>query len=391
MKQGQEKKFQPGNVLTISISHLVHDIYSSFLAPILPLLIAKFELSLFWAGSLSVIGRLPSLLNPIVGILADKLSVRYFIIIAPSITAVTMSLLGVAPGYGGLAILCFIMGVSATLFHVPGPVMIKQVAGDRVGKGMSFYMLGGELARTLGPMVILGAVSLWGLEGSYRLIPFGIMASLALYYRVRNIKICDDFKKNEPSPQAGLKETINRYLLFFIMLVGIIFSRALMKAVLTTFLPTYLHLVKGESLWISGISLSILQSAGALGTFFCGSISDKIGRKTTLLIISAASPVLVLIFLLVKGLYIIPLLVLSGFSIIGSTPVLLALVQDLNSDRPAFMNSIFMTISFFLTAVATMMVGFLGDHIGLESTFWLSAFLGFGSLPFILKLKSGKE
>lgn len=388
MTSNQGKKFQLGNVLTISISHLIHDIYSSFLAPILPLLIEKFGLSLFWAGFLSVIGRLPSLLNPLVGILADKLSVRYFIIIAPSITAVSMSLLGVAPSYVVLAILCFIMGTSSTLFHVPAPVMIKQVAGTRMGKGMSFYMLGGELARTLGPMVILGAVSLWGLAGSYRVIPFGIMASLLLYFRVRNIKISTDVKKNET--RTGLKTTLRKYLPFFILLIGITLPRAFMKSALTTFLPTYLHLFKGESLWVSGISLSILQSAGALGTFFCGSISDKIGRKTTLLIISSASPVLMLIFLMVKGLYIIPLLVFMGFSIIGSTPVLLALVQDMNSDRPAFMNSIFMTISFLLTAVATMIVGVMGDTIGLEQTFWISAFLGFGSLPFILKLKGRK-
>jgi FSR family fosmidomycin resistance protein-like MFS transporter len=67
------------------------------------------------------------------------------------------------------------------------------------------------------------------------------------------------------------------------------------------------------------------------------------------------------------------------------------LVQDVNSERPAFMNSIFMTISFLLTAVATMIVGIMGDHIGLERTFWISAFIGFGSLPFILKLKSKKD
>jgi len=389
MNSSQEKKFQLGNVLTISISHLIHDIYSSFLAPILPLLIAKFGLSLFWAGFLSVISRLPSMLNPLIGILADKLSVRYFIIISPSITAVSMSLLGAAPSYIVLAILCFIMGVSSTVFHVPAPVMVKQVSGTRVGKGMSFYMLGGELARTLGPMVILGAISLWGLEGSYRLFPFGILASLVLYFRVRNIKISDDFEKNET--RTGLKTTFARYLPFFIILIGITFPRAFMKSALTTFLPTYLNLFKGESLWISVISLSIVQSAGAFGTFFCGSISDKIGRKAALLIISSASPVLMLMFLLVKGLYIIPLLVLIGFSIIGSTPVLLALVQDMKSDRPAFMNSIFMTISFLLTAVATMIVGLIGDYIGLERTFWISAFIGFGSLPFILKLKSKKN
>ena len=165
-------QFQTSNVLTISIAHLVHDIYSSFLAPILPLLIEKLGISYSLAGLLSVLQRIPSLLNPIIGLIADKVSVRYFLVIAPALTATVMSLLGVTTHYTVLAILLFIMGLSAALFHVPGPVMIKHVSGDRIGKGMSFYMLGGELARTLGPLIILAAVSLWGLEGTYKLIPF---------------------------------------------------------------------------------------------------------------------------------------------------------------------------------------------------------------------------
>lgn len=381
-----KKKFQLGNVIIISITHLVHDIYSSFLAPILPLLISKFQLSLSLAGFLSVIGRLPSLLNPLVGILADRISVRYFIIISPSITAVSMSLLGAAPSYVLLAILCFIMGVSATLFHVPAPVMIKHVAGDRVGKGMSFYMLGGELARTIGPMVILGAVSLWELEGSYRLIPFGIMASLVLYLRVRNIKISEDFKKKEA--KTRLNKTLTMYLPFFIILAGITLSRSFMRGALTSFLPTYLNLEKGKDLWISGISLSIIQLAGAAGTFLAGSLSDKIGRKTTLLIICIASPVFMVFFLIVEGILVIPLLVLLGFSLTAATPVLLALVQDLDSDRPAFMNSILMTINFFLAAVGIMVVGLMGDWLGLENTYRVSVVLALAAIPFILKLKS---
>jgi FSR family fosmidomycin resistance protein-like MFS transporter len=381
-----KKKFQSGNVIIISITHLIHDIYSSFLAPILPLLISKFQLSLSLAGFLSVIGRLPSLLNPIVGILADRVSVRYFIIISPSITAVSMSLLGAAPSYVLLAILCFIMGVSATLFHVPAPVMIKHVAGDRLGKGMSFYMFGGELARTIGPVVILGAVSLWGLEGSFRLIPFGIMASLVLYLRVRNIKISEDFQKKE-TKKNRLNKTLTMYLPFFIILAGITLSRSFMRGAITSFLPTYLNLEKGKALWISGISLSIVQLAGAAGTFLAGSLSDKIGRKTTLLIICIASPVFMVLFLIVEGILVIPLLVLLGFSLTGSTPVLLALVQDLDSDRPAFMNSILMTINFFLAAVGIMVVGLLGDWLGLEKTYWVSVVLALAAIPFILKLK----
>jgi len=382
---GGIKKFQLSSVLTISITHLLHDTYSSFLAPILPLLIAKLSISLSLAGFLSVMGRLPSLFNPIVGLLADKISVRYFIIISPSITAVSMSLLGIAPSYIILALLVLIMGVSSTLFHVPAPVMIKHVSGDRVGKGMSFYMVGGELARTLGPMVILAAVSWWDLEGTFRLIPFGIIASLVLYLRVRNIRIADDFKSDEK--KTSLNKTVRKFMTIFVIVAGITFFRGFMRAALTTFLPTYLNLVREETLWISGISLSLIQFSGAAGTFFSGSISDRMGRKFTLLIISVASPAFMALFLLFEGMFTIPLLILMGFSLAATTPVILAMLQELDSDRPAFINSIFMSINFLLGAFDTMLVGLMGDTIGLENTYRVSAFLAVGAVPFILKLK----
>ena len=100
MKRVKLKKngFQFGNVLTISFAHLVHDIYSSFLAPILPLLIEKLSISYAMVGFLSLIQRLPSLANPFVGLMADRLALRYLLILSPVITAITMSLLGVVLG-----------------------------------------------------------------------------------------------------------------------------------------------------------------------------------------------------------------------------------------------------------------------------------------------------
>jgi FSR family fosmidomycin resistance protein-like MFS transporter len=381
-------KFQFGNILTVSFAHLLHDIYSSFLAPILPLLIDKLSISYTLAGFLSVAQRIPSLLNPFIGIIADRFPVRYFIIAAPSLTAVSMSLLGAAPHYTALVILLLMMGISAALFHVPAPVMIKHTAGDRIGKGMSFYMLGGEIARTLGPLIILGAISLWGLEGTYRLIPFGLIVSFVLYLKVRNIKISDDFKKN--GKKYGANQTFIKLLPFFSTLAGITFFRASMKAALTTFLPTYLT-VQGDSLWAAGISLSILQLAGAAGTLFCGSISDRIGRRTTLLIVSIVSPLFMWLFIVLDGIFTIPLLIIIGFVLFATGPVMLAVVQDINSERPAFVNGIYMTINFLIGALAVMIIGILADWIGLENTFKIAALLSIGSIPFVMKLSNKKS
>ena len=75
-----DKKFQTGNVLTISFGHLMHDTYTAFLAPLLPLLISKLGLSLSMAGLLDVIRKIPSLFNPFIGLLADKICVKYIVI-----------------------------------------------------------------------------------------------------------------------------------------------------------------------------------------------------------------------------------------------------------------------------------------------------------------------
>jgi MFS family permease len=183
-----KKKFDKGLVATVSLAHLMHDTYSSFLAPILPLLIEKLGMSLVMSAFLDIARKIPALLNPFFGLLAERSDARWFVILAPALTAISMSLLGVTSSYVLALVLLTIAGVSATLFHIPSPGMIKAAAGDKLGRGMSFYMVGGELARTIGPLFITGGVSLWGLEGTWRLMPFGIIASLILYYKLKDFQ-----------------------------------------------------------------------------------------------------------------------------------------------------------------------------------------------------------
>lgn len=382
IQQG-DTRFHTGKVLIISIAHMVHDVYSSFLAPLLPLLIEKLGLSYGMAGSLSMFQRLPSLLNPVVGAIAERMSVRYFIIVTPGLTAVVMSLLGPAPHYLVLVFLLLVMGLSATLFHVPSPVMVKRVAGTQTGKGMSFYMLGGELARTIGPLVILGAVSFWGLEGSWRVMPFGIAASIILYFQFHRIRISDRFRTTGEG--LRIRETFNEHRRFLILVGGVLFFQSLLKSALTAFLPT-LMTTEGGSLWLGGGYLSILQLAGAVGTFVAGGISDRFGRTPTMLLAFGASPLLLWMFLALEGIIAIVALVLLGISLFASNPVMLAFVQDQDSDRPVFLNGVYMGMGFLLGAVGVQLVGVLGDVVGLRETFSLTAFLSLGALPCILLL-----
>ncbi len=366
---------------------MTHDTYSAFLAPILPILIEQLGITLFMAGMLDVIRKIPSLLNPFVGMVADKIRVSFFIILAPLITTLCMSFLGMSPNYIVLAVLVFVSGISATLFHVPSPVLIKYYSGDQIGRGMSYYMLGGELARTLGPLIILGAVSLWGLEGTFRVAPLGIGASLLLFLQFRKVKV---HKPSQKSGNTGTWKTFTSLLPLFLTIGGIIFFRSAMKSALTIYLPTYLT-GKDQTIWIAGISLSVLQFSGAAGTFLAGPISDKLGRKRVLLITSIINPLLFMLFINTSGVFVFPVLILTGFFLFTSGPVILALVHDINSEHGSFINGVYMTINFLFGSIMTLIVGIMADKIGMDSTYRIAVYITAAAIPCVFFLKEREK
>jgi FSR family fosmidomycin resistance protein-like MFS transporter len=376
--QVDPKRFQTSGVLLVSLCHFIHDVYSSFLSPLLPLLIEKLSLSLTRAGLLSTIMQLPALMNPIIGVWADRVRVRWFIILAPSLTAVPMCLIGLAPNYAVLLILLFVTGISVSLFHVPSPVMIARLSGPYKGRGMSLFMTGGELARTVGPLVAVGGVSLLGLERLYPIMVFGLVCSVWLYLKFKDLPAHD-------SCRLPLAETWKEMRPLLLPLGAILCARGFMHAALITFLPTFIKMQTGN-LWMAGISLTLAEGAGVAGVLAAGSLSDTLGRKRVLCVSLVGAPVLFLGFVWLEGWIRYAALAATGFTLLSTTPVMLALVQEHGASSPAAANGFFMMMSFMARSSVVILVGWMGDVIGLESTFVCCAFLGLAGIPFIVML-----
>ncbi len=372
--------FQTRRILVLSVSHFIHDIYSSFLAPLLPLLIEKLSMSLTQAGFLSSVMQLPALLNPYIGILADRVSVRYFIILAPALTAVPMSLIGIAPSYGILLILLFIAGISVSIFHVPSPVMISRLSGSKKGRGMSFYMTGGELARAVGPLAAVGAVFLLGLEGFYPIMIFGLAASAWLYFNFREVPITVD-----QSRKLSVLDTWHELSFILLPLTAILLASGFMHASITAFLPTFIKLETGN-LWLAGAALTVFEITGVAGVFTAGSISDRFGRRRILMASLLGAPVSLLIFASIGGWARFLTLMVIGFTLLSTTPVMLALIQEHAKSSPAAANGFFMMVSFMARSAIVVVVGFIADLFGLRATYFISAIMGLLAIPFILML-----
>jgi FSR family fosmidomycin resistance protein-like MFS transporter len=381
MRAAETEQFQTGRVLTISAGHAVHDTYTAFLAPLLPVFIANLSLSMTDAGLLTVFMQGPSLLQPFIGHLADRFNLRYFVVLAPAVTATMMSLLGVAPGYAVLALFLVVVGFSSASMHAVGPVMAGRLSGRRLGRGMGFWMVGGELGRTLGPIVIVSAVRWLTLEGTPWLMLGGLSTSAILYVLLK------DMPGRPPNASQGLpwRQVLRGMGPLLAPLAGILVARSFMVSALTTYLPTFLS-EEGADLWLAGVSLSVLEAAGVVGALLGGSISDRLGRRWVLFFSMLATPLLMSVFLAVKGWLQFPLLLMLGFTALSVTPVVMALVQESSPENRALANGVYMALSFSLRSGVVVVMGVLGDLFGLRLAFTTSAIITLLGLPLILLL-----
>jgi FSR family fosmidomycin resistance protein-like MFS transporter len=380
----ETERFQMGRVLTISTGHAVHDTYTAFLAPLLPVFIANLALSKTEAGLLTVFMQGPSLLQPFIGHLADRVSLRHFVILAPAVTAAMMSLLGVAPGYPVLALFLVMVGLSSASMHAVGPVIAGNLSGRSLGRGMGLWMVGGELGRTLGPIVIVSAIRLLTLKGTPWLMLAGLLMSVPLHALLR------DVPGRPPNAGQGLpwRQALRGMGPLLVPLAGIIVARSFMVSALTTYLPIFLS-EEGADLWLAGASLSVLEAAGVVGALLGGSISDRLGRRWVLFVSMLATPLLMFVFLAVKGWLQFPLLLMLGFTALSVTPVVMALVQESSPENRALANGLYMSLSFGLRSGVVVVLGVLGDLFGLRLVrlaFTASVVIPLLGLPLILML-----
>lgn len=379
----EAEQFQTDRVLTISAGHAVHDTYTGFLPPLLPALIENLSLTKTEAGLLTVFVQAPSLLQPVIGHLADRVSLRYLVILTPAVTATAMSLLGIASRYAMLALLLMVTGLSSAVLHAVAPVIAGRLSGKNLGRGMGIWMVGGELGRTLGPLAIAAYFKLQPDTLAYTpwLMIGGWLTSLLLFLRLR------DVEGRPPNAGQGLpwRQALRVMGPLLVPLIGIIVVRAFMSSALTTYLPTFL-VEEGAELWLAGISLSVLEAAGVVGALLGGSLSDRLGRRVILLLSLLVTPVAMLVFLAAEGWLRFPLLLVMGLAALSVTPVIMALVQESFPENRALANGVYMALSFLIRSGVVVIVGTMADLWGMRPSFMVCALIMLLGLPFLLLL-----
>jgi FSR family fosmidomycin resistance protein-like MFS transporter len=376
-------EFDQRGTLTVSGAHFAHDLYSSFLGPLIPAVQEKLGVSLFIASLMVPAQQMPSIIQPFIGAWSDRTSKRWFVVLAPGVAALTVSTVGLAPHVGLILMLLVCSGLASAAFHAPSIALVGEYGGKKTGRAMSYFMFGGEASRSIGPLIITAAIAWFTLEGSFVVAVFGVAASVILYFTVDTTR-----SDTEAAARLRLNIAIRPLLRARIRWLTGLFGFNLMisafNAPFAFFLFKYL-LVEGRSDWFAGLSLSLYFAAGGFGGLIWGPLSDHIGRRRVLYGTLGISPLIVYAYLFlehVSGLGMV-VLILAGVFSMASRPIMLAMAQEILPESRAQMSGLMLAFGFVTMSLITMAFGAISDRVGVDTALWYVPLFGFLSLPFI--------
>jgi FSR family fosmidomycin resistance protein-like MFS transporter len=365
-------KFRLG---VLSFGHLVGDMYYATLIPLWPLLIDRMQLTLTDVGfftSLTSFMLMP--VQPFIGWLVDRFPRAWFMVLGLIGAGLGMSFIGLAPSYSVLMI-CVVFGrFSNAIFHPHAAMMVRATSGGRHGTAMSIFAFAGNIGIAVGPLLSVGVVTLFGLESTYLMIPFGLLAAAAIYHFIgvdvpKETPVSDSKGGDASGPSGAVRTLVGPLILLAVLMT----FRAAIWGGFRTFLPIFLVDNRAVSLLIGGLGLSALSLFGALGGLLGGHLSDRYSGSWVIavsLLISGAS---IFAFVRTDGILSLLILMVAGMSLFASQPVATVLAQGLAPDRMAMASGVMMGMVWGIGALFVTPIGMLGDVYGLDISMYALA------------------
>ena len=381
-KEKRSKKaaaFPTHKVVIVSSAHAVHDTYSGFIAPLLPFLIERLSLLKAEAGLFILVYQGVSVLQPVIGHIGDRINLRKYALVAPAVTAIFISLLGTAPSFSVALWYCLIAGISSATLHAILPAVVSSLSGDNVGKGMSIWMVGGEIGVMVGPILVTAVIAIFSMQATPWLMLGGIIVSLFLSFLLK------DLPHHNSSAKQQAKIPVKDLAKVLLPMAGITTMRSFLRTSSQLYLPVFL-IENGASIWFAGISLSIVQGIGIIGTILGGPLSDRLGYKIIMILSVTISALAMLAFSTSQGFAQIAFLGILSLSSLMVLPIAMAVVHRSFPENRSLANGLYLALLFAINAISGVVTGFMYDQIGGQQTFFWSGWIAFLGIPFIFLL-----
>ena len=354
-------------LLGISLAHFLNDFHIAWLAPLLPLLVPRFNLSLALAGLLgTILTTCSALSQPFFALAADRLRRSVLAAVGPVMTVAAMSLIGILPTYGTLIAALLVAAAGTAIFHPQGAAAAGFYSGGRRATGLSIFVAAGELAFALGPLYVASVVQWKGLHWTgFAGIP-GLLLTVPLALTALR------WPTAHPGHRGSLGEALAAQRRMLFLLWVFVVTRSIISIAFLTFLPLLLTREQGASLVQGGTAVFLFGGIGAAGGVLGGILADRIGRRAVLGLSFGLSVPLLALFLLLPSAWRMGLLPLAGVVLYLSAPVTIVMAQEGLPQHVSLASSIVMGLAWGIGGLCLTALGAIADLIGLRQTLLLT-------------------
>jgi FSR family fosmidomycin resistance protein-like MFS transporter len=352
----------------LAVGHFGTDFANGAVPALLPFLVDRFDLSYMLAGGVILASALSSsVVQPLFGLWSDRRGGIWLLAVGVAVAGVGIALASDAPSYPVVLALVFVSGLGVAAYHPEGSKFAAYVSGRRRASGMSAFSIGGNLGFALGPVVATPLVVWFGLAGGLFLaIPCLAIALLlvATTPYLKSFVPTSDVRRAEGAGQDDYRALG--------LLLGVIAFRSMAWFGLIAFVPLW-EVSLGHSKAHGNHLLSLMLLVGGVGTIVAGPAADRFGRRPVLLISTAATGPLILVFVLVGG----PLGALAlagvGVCVIGTFGVTMVMSQEYLPRHIGMASGLSIGLSIGIGGIAAVGLGAIADAIDLRSAFYVCA------------------
>jgi FSR family fosmidomycin resistance protein-like MFS transporter len=375
-------------LVLLSLGHYFIDLYSSALGALQPLLVARYGLSLFQAGTLGgLLSFSSSVMQPVYGYLSDRVHSRVFTVLAPAIAGIFISGLGLSPGYRGLLALVFLGGVGIAAYHPQGTAHAALTYPYRRGLTMAIFITSGTIGLACGPAYFSWMAARLGLDRlHWAALPGVAVTALLVAMLPAPPQVAHTAPKFDWTPFRPVWKPM--VLLYFLVVI-----RSVVQITFAQFLPLYFHLDRGFSVRSASLVLTLFLVAGALGGFAGGNLADRFGGRRIVLISMIGSVPFLALFLLTRGWPSLAWLFVGGLILLFTIPVNVTMAQQLVPTQSGTVSALMMGFAWGMAGLVVIPVfGWSADYLGLHRSMWgvvLLPLAGFG-LAALLPAGRGK-
>lgn len=382
-------------IFLVSLGHLSCDINGGAVPASLPYLRSIYGFDYQAAGGLVLAySCLSSLIQPLLGLLSDRLQKPWFIPLGIVLAGLGVTMMGFMSNYWAIFAAIAISGIGSAFFHPEGAKFANKVAGHNKGVALSLFSIGGNSGFILGPIFIAFFVGHFGMHGT---AIFAIIALLMAAIMIRQIaglkpaahvhaphdeaarhaaELAEDptgAEAEELDEDEDAQNAKNNWPQF-LRLMGVIITRSVVFAGCNAFIPLYFVSVFAQSNTMGAMALVVFGICGVGLNMLGGFMSDRFGCVPVIRLAFSIMPIAVLAFGLAPNITmaycVLPFLAFVIYAPFSSQVVL---GQKLLARNIGFASGVTLGLATTLGGIAQPALGFIADTFGLHAIFFCLA------------------